>query len=947
MAASRLVDDAYENNDTKTEARSLGNLAVVNTFKNLAMADKADWYSFNVTDSLTAAVNLKFTHANGDLDLKVFTTSGKQVGASLSRTDAESVSLKGLRAGTYYIQVFGKNGALNPNYAMVVNPGVAAPPATAIDLHGQSVLATNAASWGGAFNIDVQIKHSGNTASGAFNVQWYLSKDAVGSSDDVPLSLAQGGASYAHASIAAASSGAKQTISLKLPAATPSGFSGQDFYVIMKTDSAGQVAESNENNNFGQLGDGVDCERINVTQASTLFSGFDVWDASLDDNRNTVFNDGALRLNYTFATPPGRTTLSSMTLEAIGPSGAITTLGTFPKTTAATNALINLATIPGLENGEHQLRMRISVNKGATYYSSLDTINILDSSYVADGRIYADTYAYAGWAGSGQVFRGGGGTDTLQLGFAASEILSVNGAAGFNYSTANQAIYQGSAYDFMRLTGGREIYFQGFERVQFADGSIHELAVRPFDPAFGSQWNLHITDVPSAWRFTQGSTDVLLVSLDSGVLNSPTAAHYLGVNDISMARLITGPTDDEDLVLSPSYPWYGHGHMAVSVMASMANNVGVAGINWRSSVLITDVYRGGAVGDGVSLPQAIEEGLAYARATGKKVVFQGGIQGESWLTDGGSLAQLQDLISRNSDIALFAVAAGNGGPVDGYQEIDDPNWATSVSGVAKLENYFPNVMSVGALEGTNRFSVGALTNPWSVNIAAYSNRGSNLTLMAPTDSPAVNKLGNVVDFSGTSAANPNMAGIASLVWSVNTSLTPEAVRQILVDTAHDLGAPGDDNTYGNGLVNADAAVRRAVALARVNDLANLYPNKPLQLFATGTALTVANSANTAFARAPSLAGVTLAADATAAKFSRISPTARTNSVAGPTKTPKREVHDLVFRNALDDIHSETGRHVTKVGSTDHSGSRAAHAANLDRAFSQLSNEPFAGLYLRN
>ena len=108
------------------------------------------------------------------------------------------------------------------------------------------------------------------------------------------------------------------------------------------------------------------------------------------------------------------------------------------------------------------------------------------------------------------MFRGGGGTDTFELGVTPSrKSLSLNGVAGVSNSTANQAIYQGSAYDYLRLTDGREIYFQGFERLKFSDGSIHELAVRPFDPAFGEQWNLHVTDVPSAWRFTQGSTDVL------------------------------------------------------------------------------------------------------------------------------------------------------------------------------------------------------------------------------------------------------------------------------------------------------------------------------------------------------------------------------------------------------------------------------------------------------
>jgi subtilisin family serine protease len=69
-------------------------------------------------------------------------------------------------------------------------------------------------------------------------------------------------------------------------------------------------------------------------------------------------------------------------------------------------------------------------------------------------------------------------------------------------------------------------------------------------------------------------------------------------------------------------------------------------------------------------------------------------------------------------------------------------------------------------------------------------------------------------FNGTSAATPNVTGVASLVWSANPNLTATQIRTIMSQTAYDLGASGYDTTYGNGFVNADAAVRRAMAIAR-------------------------------------------------------------------------------------------------------------------------------------
>ena len=55
-----------------------------------------------------------------------------------------------------------------------------------------------------------------------------------------------------------------------------------------------------------------------------------------------------------------------------------------------------------------------------------------------------------------------------------------------------------------------------------------------------------------------------------------------------------------------------------------------------------------------------------------------------------------------------------------------------------------------------------------------------LTMMAPTDSPTMRHTGAPGIFSGTSAANPNMAAIASLIWSANPSLTGNEVREILI-----------------------------------------------------------------------------------------------------------------------------------------------------------------------
>jgi subtilisin family serine protease len=56
-------------------------------------------------------------------------------------------------------------------------------------------------------------------------------------------------------------------------------------------------------------------------------------------------------------------------------------------------------------------------------------------------------------------------------------------------------------------------------------------------------------------------------------------------------------------------------------------------------------------------------------------------------------------------------------------------------------------------------------------------------------------------------ATPHVAATAALVLSQMPTLTPAVLEHLLEATALDLGAPGKDNTYGFGLVQAGAALR--------------------------------------------------------------------------------------------------------------------------------------------
>jgi serine protease len=60
--------------------------------------------------------------------------------------------------------------------------------------------------------------------------------------------------------------------------------------------------------------------------------------------------------------------------------------------------------------------------------------------------------------------------------------------------------------------------------------------------------------------------------------------------------------------------------------------------------------------------------------------------------------------------------------------------------------------------------------------------------------------------AGTSVAAPHVSGTAALVWSLHPTWTRDQVRTALLSTARDLGTVGFDYYFGNGLLDANAAV---------------------------------------------------------------------------------------------------------------------------------------------
>ncbi len=130
----------------------------------------------------------------------------------------------------------------------------------------------------------------------------------------------------------------------------------------------------------------------------------------------------------------------------------------------------------------------------------------------------------------------------------------------------------------------------------------------------------------------------------------------------------------------------------------------------------------------------------------------------------------------------------------------------------------PDMITVGATDCNDILasfsSIGPVT--WQ-NIPPYNDwpyppGKPKPTISAPgvnTKSTSNNCTG-YTNLSGTSMATPHVAGAIALMLEANPALDHFAVKEILQATALDLGAPGRDNSFGAGRVDAYEAVAAAM-----------------------------------------------------------------------------------------------------------------------------------------
>ena len=297
---------------------------------------------------------------------------------------------------------------------------------------------------------------------------------------------------------------------------------------------------------------------------------------------------------------------------------------------------------------------------------------------------------------------------------------------------------------------------------------VRQTRLSPNDALYSQQWAPPLIHLPAAWDITTGSAAVKVAVIDTGIdyLHPDLSGRFTGGYDF---------VNQDDDALDD----HGHGtHVAGIIAAGGNNGVGVAGAAWGVSLLGYKVLDASGSGFDSDVISAI---IAAADAGARIINMSlGGDQASPALTDAVNYA-----LARN---VVIVAAAGNDG--------------------AATVGYPAAIPGVIAVSSTNQ----------SDGLSSFSNYGSAISVGAPGSSilSTVPSGGCALcvgsgyrTLSGTSMATPQVAGLAALILSVNGGYSAAQVRAIIENTAADLGSPGVDPSFGNGRIDAGAAVAAA------------------------------------------------------------------------------------------------------------------------------------------
>ncbi len=307
-----------------------------------------------------------------------------------------------------------------------------------------------------------------------------------------------------------------------------------------------------------------------------------------------------------------------------------------------------------------------------------------------------------------------------------------------------------------------------------------QLTSPPNDPFFNNQWTLAKINAQQAWSINTGNSNITIAVIDNGI----------DMNHEEFTGQLVSGYDYFDNDSSPQASGdYNHGNACAGIISAKANNgVGIVGLAYNCKIMPLRINNVESGWDENKLKDAIN----FAKDSGADIISIS-LQSLVGLGD-GVVEAINNAVTygRNGKGCIVVVSAGNAGDI----------------GQLMYPAQYANSFSVGATDHNDL--------RWN-----YSCKGNALRIVAPSGNhpvgdiwttdimgaPGQSPTNYVNNFGATSAAAPLVAGLAALIISKDPWLTRNEVQTIIEQTAIDLGAPGRDNDYGWGRIDAWNALR--------------------------------------------------------------------------------------------------------------------------------------------